>query len=135
MRPRYLLLLLSLLLSAPILLQAQQRVAATPPMGWNSWDSFGLTITQSEFEHEAGYMHQHLQKYGWQYMVIDEGWFARYPNRKGIPRKVQGYDISPNGLYLPAPHRFPGGLKAVADYVTLTAAEHGLAYAIRRFFP
>ena len=26
-------------------------------------------------------------------------------------------------------------VKAVADYVTLTAAEHGLAYAIRRFFP
>lgn len=105
---------------------AQNIVAATPPMGWNSWDSFGLTINQSEFEHEADYMHQHLQKYGWQYMIIDEGWFAGYPDKKGVPRKVEGYNISPNGLYLPAPNRFPSGFKAIADYVHSLGLKFGI---------
>ena len=105
---------------------AQHIVAATPPMGWNSWDSWGMTINQKEFERTADYMHKHLQRYGWQYMIIDEGWFARYPNRKGIPRKVQGYNISKYGLYLPAPNRFPHGLKAVANYVHSLGLKFGI---------
>lgn len=126
MRHRYLLLLLCFFVSAPVLLHAQHIVAATPPMGWNSWDSFGLTVTQSQFEREADYMHKHLQKFGWQYMVIDEGWFARHPDRKGVPRLVQGYDISKNGLYLPAPNRFPSGLKAIAAYVHSLGLKFGI---------
>lgn len=126
MRNRFCLLLLCLFLGLPALASAQQIVAATPPMGWNSWDSFGLTVTQPVFEREADYMHQHLQKYGWQYMVIDEGWFARYPDRKGTPRLVEGYDISPNGLYLPAPNRFPSGLKSIADYVHSLGLKFGI---------
>src|SRR5579875_1869373 len=100
--------------------------AATPPMGWNSWDSWGFTITQPEFERTADYMHQHLQKYGWQYMVIDEGWFAQYPTRGGVARLTQGYFISPHGLYLPAPNRFPQGLKGVADYVHSLGLKFGI---------
>lgn len=110
----------------PFATQAQQMVAATPPMGWNSWDSFGLTINQSQFEHEADYMHQHLQKYGWQYMIIDEGWFSRYPDKPGVPREVAGYNISPNGLYLPAPNRFPSGFKAIAAYVHSLGLKFGI---------
>ncbi|MGC8549451.1 MAG: glycoside hydrolase family 27 protein [Acidobacteriaceae bacterium] len=125
MRSRFPLLLFSLLLALPGLSTAQ-IIAATPPMGWNSWDSFGLTVTQPVFEQEADYMHQHLQKYGWQYVVIDEGWFARYPDHKGTPRLVQGYDISPNGLYLPAPNRFPSGLKAIATYVHSLGLKFGI---------
>ncbi len=25
------------------------QVASTPPMGWNSWHSYGLTITEAQF--------------------------------------------------------------------------------------
>ena len=100
--------------------------AATPPMGWNSWDSWGFTITQQQFERTADYMHQHLQKYGWQYMVIDEGWFAQYPTHGGIARETQGYVISPDGLYMPAPNRFPQGLKGVADYVHSLGLKFGI---------
>lgn len=99
---------------------AQAQVAATPPMGWNSWDSWSYTINQQEFEQTVDYAHQHLQKYGWKFMVVDEGWFARYPTRSGTPRLTQGYVISPDGLYEPAPNRFPQGFAALARYV------HGL---------
>ncbi|MBV9267274.1 MAG: alpha-galactosidase, partial [Acidobacteriaceae bacterium] len=47
-------------------------IAETPPMGWNSWDSYGLTVTQDEFEANASYIAQHLRRYGWEYAVVDE---------------------------------------------------------------
>lgn len=44
------------LLTLPILLAQSSKVplAATPPMGWNSWDSYGLTITEAQKQTEAG---------------------------------------------------------------------------------
>ena len=35
---------------------AQAPLAATPPMGWNSWDSFGTTVTEAEVKANADYM-------------------------------------------------------------------------------
>jgi hypothetical protein len=87
---------------------AGQRSAAslaiTPPMGWNSWDSWGFTINQAEFKKTATWLHDYLQRYGYQYVVIDEGWFARQPEK---PAGQEDYNISPNGLYMPAVNRFP----------------------------
>ncbi|HUM07073.1 MAG TPA: hypothetical protein VLT90_16515, partial [Terriglobales bacterium] len=48
-------------------------LAPTPPMGWNSWDSYGQTIDEAHFKASADWMAKHLKKFGWQYMVIDEG--------------------------------------------------------------
>lgn len=106
--------------------ETQPAVAATPPMGWNSWDSWSYTINQQEFEKTVDYAHQHLQKYGWKYMIIDEGWFARDPTRGGTPRLTQGYVISPNGLYEPAPNRFPQGFAAIAAYVHSLGLRFGI---------
>ena len=33
---------------------AQSLLAPTPPMGWNSWDSFGTTVTEDEVRANAG---------------------------------------------------------------------------------
>src|SRR3569623_1972305 len=46
---------------------AQTRLAATPPMGWNSCDSFGLTVTEPEFKANAQWMAANLKQYGWKY--------------------------------------------------------------------
>ena len=35
-------------------------LALTKPMGWNSWDSYGLTITESEYKANAEWMAKHL---------------------------------------------------------------------------
>ena len=61
------------------------RLAATPPMGWNSWDSYGLTITEAEFKANADWMAKHLKPLGWQYAVIDEGWYLQNPESGGKP--------------------------------------------------
>ena len=36
----------------------------TPPMGWNSWDCYGASVTEKEDRANAQYMAQNLKKYG-----------------------------------------------------------------------
>ena len=37
-------------LSAPLAAAESANVAPTPPMGWNSWDAYGLTVTEAQFK-------------------------------------------------------------------------------------
>ena len=82
--------LLILLTVTPCL--AATGLAPTPPMGWNSWDSYGLTVTEAEFKANVSWLHQHLQPLGWQYVVVDEGWYLRQPGQKGA---AQGFVMDP----------------------------------------
>jgi len=50
-----------------------KAVAATPPMGWNSWDAYGRTLDEKSIKASAEWMAQHLKRYGWEYVVVDEG--------------------------------------------------------------
>jgi hypothetical protein len=131
MRPKYSAVALFFLASGLHLL-AQQRngqLAPTPPLGWNSWDSYGLTITEPQFKANVNWMNRHLKRYGWQYAVIDEGWYLKNPENRGKP--AWHYTISDNGLYLPADDRFPSaakdaGFKALADFVHAQGLKFGI---------
>ncbi|MBV8116161.1 MAG: glycoside hydrolase family 27 protein [Silvibacterium sp.] len=106
-------------------------LAPTPPMGWNSWDSYGLTVTEAEFKANVDWLHQHLQRFGWQYVVVDEGWYLAHPENAGKDGADQGYVVSANGLYQPAPNRFPSsaneqGLKPLADYAHSLGLKFGI---------
>jgi len=79
-------------------------IAASPPMGWNSWDSYGLTVTQDEFQANAEWMSQHLRRYGWEYAVVDEGWYL--PNPEAKPGSFK-FMLDGSGRYIPALNRFP----------------------------
>jgi len=46
----------------------------TPPMGWNSWDSYGTTVREEQVKANADWMAEHLAKYGWKYIVVDIQW-------------------------------------------------------------
>jgi alpha-galactosidase len=113
---------------------AQQQtalLAATPPMGWNSWDSYGLTINEAEFKANVNWLHQHLQPSGWQYVVVDEGWYLAHPENADKKDANEGYVLSPEGLYLPAANRFPSsandqGLKPLADYAHSLGLKFGI---------
>src|SRR6185437_16578974 len=41
------------------------RHAQTPPMGWNSWDSYGTTVTQEEVLANAAVLAERLLPHGW----------------------------------------------------------------------
>ncbi|MGB7190291.1 MAG: glycoside hydrolase family 27 protein, partial [Acidobacteriaceae bacterium] len=106
---------------------AQTPLAPTPPLGWNSWDSYGLTITEPQFKANVAWFHHHLQPYGWQYVIIDEGWYLAHPDDSAHP----GYTLSPDGRYLPASNRFPSAgdahtFKPIADSVHALGLKFGI---------
>jgi hypothetical protein len=80
-------------------------VAATPPMGWNSWDSYGLTITEEQFRANVKVLATELKPSGYNYAVIDEGWFFFNPQDRSHPDTLV-YAIDANGRYVPVPARF-----------------------------
>jgi alpha-galactosidase len=45
----------------------------SPPLGWNSWNSYGLTITEAPFHDSVSVLKTRLLPFGWRYAVIDEG--------------------------------------------------------------
>jgi hypothetical protein len=100
---------------------AQRVLAPTPPMGWNSWDSFGTGVTEAEVKANADYMASKLAKFGWQYIVVDIQWSEPNPKTHGYRPNAE-LVMDANGRLLPAPNRFPSaaggkGFKPLADYV------------------
>lgn len=52
-------------------------LALTPPMGWNSWNCWGLSVSAEKVKSSAGAMLQKgLADYGWSYINVDDGWQA-----------------------------------------------------------
>ncbi len=97
-------------------------------MGWNSWDSYGMTVTQDEFEANAEWMKQHLRPHGWEYVVVDEGWYLANPDAKAGNFR---FTIDTNGRYTPAANRFPlaarnAGFKKLADWVHARNMKFGI---------
>ena len=97
------------------------RVALTPPMGWNSWDCYGTTVTEQEVKANASYMAKHLKEHGWQYVVIDIQWSELNPKTHGYRPNAE-LAMDQYGRLIPAVNRFPSssdghGFKPIADYI------------------
>jgi alpha-galactosidase len=141
MKKRLLLFSLVLVFGSQILLSAQSAdkpssqssqplLAATPPMGWNSWDSYGTTIKEAEVKANAQWLAQHLKASGWQYVVVDMEWFVTNPTPAGNSANSQ-FSIDGYGRYTPAVNRFPSaadgaGFKPLADYVHSLGLKFGI---------
>lgn len=96
-------------------LRAQKfdNIANTPPMGWNSWNTFKTDISEQLIKDIAdAYTTYGLKEAGYQYIVIDDGWME-------MERDAQG-NLVPNAK------KFPNGIKTVVDYVH----EKGLRFGI-----
>ncbi len=94
-------------------------LAAAPPMGWNSWDAYGFTITESQFRDNVAVLAS-MRSFGWQYAVIDEGWYMQNPLASKAAE--QHFQLDAHGRLIPAVERFPSaaggaGLKTIADWV------------------
>ena len=49
--------------------------APYPPMGWNSWDCYGASVTEKELIQNADFVAAHLKEHGWEYIVCDIQWY------------------------------------------------------------
>jgi hypothetical protein len=107
--------------AAEKLSQAFLGWAATPPMGWNSWDCYGAAVNEEQTRANVDYMAEKLAKFGWQYIVVDIQWYE--PKAKGFNyRKDAELVTDEYGRLMPAVNRFPSaanghGFKSLADYV------------------
>lgn len=105
-------------------------MAPTPPMGWNSWDSYGLTITEPQFRANVDVLTKRLKPAGYRYAVVDEGWYLANPQDAEKPEKLN-YRMDANGRYEPAVNRFASaegaaGFKPIADYVHAQGLRFGI---------
>ena len=105
--------------------------ATTPPMGWNSWDCYGPTVTEAEVRANADYMSAYLKQYGWNYIVVDIRWFVENDKAGGYNQTDPRYVLDEYGRYLPAVNRFPSaangkGFKALADYIHSKGLKFGI---------
>ena len=60
------------------------KIGLTPPMGWNSWNCWGLSVTQDKvISSSKALIEKGLADYGYCYMNIDDGWEAPKRNPDG----------------------------------------------------
>ncbi|MBS1854427.1 MAG: glycoside hydrolase family 27 protein [Acidobacteria bacterium] len=95
---------------------AASPVALTPPMGWNSWDSYGTSVTEAEVKANADYMAAKLKPHGWQFIVVDIQWSDPLAKPHGYRPNAE-LAMDPYGRLIPAPNRFPSGFPSLAAYV------------------
>src|SRR5512138_2511170 len=87
-------------------------LAATPPMGWNSWNMFGATVDAQIVKETANaFVSSGLRDAGYEYVVIDDHWHGG-----------RGED----GRLFPDPQKFPEGMKSLSDYVHSLGLKFGI---------
>ena len=83
-------------------IKAGNLLALTPPMGWNSWNCWGLSVSDEKVKSSArALIDKGLVDHGWMYMNIDDGWES--------PRRANDSSIVPN-------EKFPN-MKALGDFL------------------
>ncbi|HVT06492.1 MAG TPA: putative Ig domain-containing protein, partial [Polyangia bacterium] len=105
--------------SAALTILSGTMLRPTPPMGWNSYDSYGASIRESEVVAQAQAMKARLQPFGWNTVVIDYRWYE--PENK----------LDANGRYLPSPSKYPSAT-GTTGFKSLAAQVHamGLSFGI-----
>jgi alpha-galactosidase len=87
-------------------------LAQTPPMGWNSWNKFACNIDEQTVRRMADAMASNgMKEAGYEYVVIDDCWHGTRDAGGFIT-----YDAK----------RFPGGIKALSDYVHSKGLKFGI---------
>ncbi|HOV98911.1 MAG TPA: glycoside hydrolase family 27 protein [Bacteroidota bacterium] len=92
--------------------QKFEGLALTPPMGWNSWNTFACNVDENLIkEITEAMIASGMKDAGYQYIVIDDCW--------------QGERDS-LGFIHPDPQRFPSGMKALADFIHSRGLKFGI---------
>lgn len=105
-------------------------LAQRPPMGWNSFDSYGVYLHEEASLANVDAMAEKLQPHGYEYFVVDNGWFGEYtlfPGTK-IAREKHASDVRINayGLLQPSTCYFPNGLEPIIQ----RCHEKGLKFGV-----
>jgi alpha-galactosidase len=87
-------------------------LAQTPPMGWNSWNKFACKVDEATVRATADAIATNgMKDAGYRYVVVDDCWHG---------------SRDANGFITEDKTRFPGGLKALSDYVHAKGLKFGI---------
>jgi hypothetical protein len=107
-------------------------LAPTPPMGWNSWNSFAVTITEAQAIETARIMAEKLLPAGYSIFTVDHQWYD--PRAKGYDYNTDIVPVMDGfGRFQPDPVRFPSSTGG-KGFAPLAAQVHalGLKFGIHR---
>jgi alpha-galactosidase len=105
-------------------------LAPTPPMGWNSWNSFATTITEAQAIETATIMAEKLLPSGYDIFTVDIQWYE--PGAQSYTYAAKPTPVMDEyGRLLPAPNRFPlsaggKGFRPLADRVHALGLRFGI---------
>ena len=115
----------------PFQSHAQKSSASEAPLlGWNSYDSYGTHINGEQTWANLEAFIQKLKPYGYEYFVLDAGWYRFYDYKPGENWPTDGdkmhltYDEY--GRFVPADFYFPNGLEEIIEY----AHKHGVKFGL-----
>ncbi len=82
----------------------EKYLGLTPPLGWNSWNTFTWNINEELIKETAdAFISTGLKDAGYEYVVVDDCWSLRERDK--------------NGNLVADPEKFPHGMRALADYI------------------
>ncbi len=132
---------LSFLIACTCCFSIKAQVAATPPLGWNSYNCFGSAVHEDEVRANTDYMAAHLKQFGWEYIVIDFLWSYDNPPGSNIGNPFQKrlddgsyipwLTMDRWGRLMPQPNKFPSafggkGFKILGDYIHSKGLKFGI---------
>src|SRR4051812_20158266 len=91
----------------------ENGLARTPPMGWNTWNTFACTINETLVKQTTDLMvSSGMRDRGYTYVNLDDCWMTRSRDS--------------NGNLVADPAKFPSGLKALGDYIHARGMKFGI---------
>ena len=114
---------------ANFVLKVGSQIALTPPMGWNSWNCWGLSVSQDRvMASAAAFINRGLADYGYSYINIDDAWEAeerapdgsivtneKFPDIKGLADWLHSNGLK-MGIYSSPGDRTCGGYLGTIDH-------------------
>lgn len=89
-----------------------QKDIDRPIMGWSSWNTYHVNISEELIKQQADALIKHgLKEAGYNYINIDDGFFGHRDE---------------TGKMHPHPDRFPNGMKVVSDYIHSLGLKAGI---------
>ena len=103
---------------------AGEKLALTPPMGWNSWNAFAGRVSDAKIRAAAdAFVRLGLDEHGYSFVNIDDFWQNNPQNGRTDPT-LAGPERNPDGSISPN-SRFPD-MKALAGYIHSLGLKAGL---------
>jgi len=119
----------------PLSIICGDKIGLTPALGWNSWNCWGLSVSDEKVRASAAAMAEKLADHGWSYVNIDDGWEDKrdaagnilpnnkFPDMKALADNIHGLGLK-IGIYSSPGPRTCGGFVGSYDHEDQDAATY-----------